>query len=328
MFRSGGGRLRNDGRWGIIIGGGLMATVGGGCASGPYKTPDFLVHQGLVSNYLVDALEHPNPDRRRQAVQKISQTRYRAEDRVLEAFDVIARTDAGDQVRCAAIEGLARSNDRRALQTLIVILGEDFQAASSQEPRKANEGISSKTREETSRTRPAAADVKWATWRALHDFFEEDPSLARELAPEVAVLARRALKLESDRNVRILAARMLRHDASRDTLEALIEHLEDEDFGVVYACGQSLRGLTGYSLELNHQTWRDWLDRTQDPFAGPPQGAVVEAETNRKRRWWWLPDYFRSIDAGAEDASDPEARAGDPDRADLKSTLTDDEFGG
>lgn len=196
------------------------------------------------------ALDGDSADARREAVVHLAKTPYLTKDVVLRALATVARNDSSPSVRYAAVRALAQSGAPEAAEPLIQI------AASS-----------SISRAETD---PRSDDLRWAALDGLDELITLD-AVAPVQLHSCRAAAENLVNRHRSRNVRVSAARLLGHFQERSALEALIEALEQRDFGVVYESERSLIHLTGQRFDHDARAWRDWLAATDDPFAGAGQ---------------------------------------------------------
>ncbi len=74
-----------------------------------------------------------------------------------------------------------------------------------------------------------------------------------------------------------------------DALEALLQALEQRDFGVCHAAEQSLMRLTGRTFNHDPLAWKAFIEEADDPFA--QRGALDdELKGNTGGAWWRLGD--------------------------------------
>jgi HEAT repeat protein len=71
---------------------------------------------------------------------------------------------------------------------------------------------------------------------------------------------------DADEGIRSEAARALGNYRFRKAIQGLLGGLDDDEFGVRYRSGESLRKLTGKDFGSDQQAWRDWFYRVSDPF--------------------------------------------------------------
>jgi len=206
-----------------------------------------LVTEDDVARYLSDALEHQDADIRRGSVDRIAETRYRSRPAVVDALDLIARTDASEAVRCAAIRALGESHDGKAVTTMLAVL------------------------DEGSGTGPAASASGQVRWEAIEVLRRRavGGADAEDLGDEVGETALRLLGSDPSRDVRVSAAGLLGYHPTRAAVRGLIDALRQRDFGVAHEAQQALHRLTGRSFDHDVARWENWLASTADPFRGP-----------------------------------------------------------
>ncbi len=242
----------------------MAALMLGGCSKSHtrFKHPRFMSKQDCAACLEV-ALDAESPDARREAILHVSKTSYLANDVVIRALATIARTDASDSVRYAAVQALAKSGAPEAVEPLLDIVSAPLEA-----------GLV---------TRPQAGDVRWAALEGL-DHAVSSGQLSDQQRQTCEDAAIHWLGRHRSRDVRISAARMLRHSPSEATLTALIDAVEQRDFGVAYHSERSLMHLTGQTFDHDAAAWRKWRAATDDPFAGAGQ---LDHELYPEEENWW-----------------------------------------
>ncbi len=240
------------------------ALVLGGCSKSHtrFKHPRFMSKTDCAACLEV-ALDAQSPDARREAILHVSKTSYLSNDIVIRALGLLARTDASDSVRYAAVQALAKSGAPEAVEPLVEIVSAPLEA-----------GLV---------TRPQAGDVRWAALEGL-DRAVSSGQLSDQQRQMCGDAAIHLLGHHRSRDVRISAARMLRWFPSADALTVLIDALEQRDFGVAYHSERSLMYLTGRTFEHDATAWREWRTATDDPFAGAGQ---LDHELHPEEAGWW-----------------------------------------
>jgi len=236
----------------------------------PRKTPQ---------QYMILAVSSEDPDVRRDAVARISASRQYAQDWAIKGFVAIACLDNDPQTRCVAIRALARTGDPRAAETILKILNyRDYPAHE---------------------VRPPDDLSRWDATVGLADLL-----LGGRVPDEYRAAAHKTLRdrlhLDSDRHVRIAAARGLAADASVETVRTLIDGLRDEDYAVVHQCEDSLVRLTGQTHDADPAAWQAWYEENRTELfahAGeipesrrPPYRNDFEKAVHNARelvRWLW-----------------------------------------
>jgi len=236
-----------------------MILSGGACHKPKVRfKPTVLATERDVAGYVNLALEHEDADVRRVSINRIVQTRYRSQPAVVDALDLIARTDASDAVRCAAIRALGESGDPKAVGTMLAILDNASDAT----------------------TRNAGGDVRWEAVEVLGRRTESGQA-AQEQRAAVRRTALRLLAGDPSRDVRLSAARLLGHDSSMEAVHGLIDALRQRDFGVAYEAEQSLTRLTGQTFDYDSTRWQEWLATANDPFPGHDEQAKAPERTSQ-----------------------------------------------
>ena len=236
----------------------------GGCSKSHtrFKSPG-LMNESDCAACLKLALDSESPDVRREAVIQISKTSHLTKDVVVKALGEIARTDSSESVRYAAVRALARAGVPGVIDPLLAVL----------------------TAEEE-RGEPKAIHVGAARCAAMEGL---DPLLdLGALNPTQRDTCRAAalecLAKNRVREVRLSAARLLRQFQDVQVLDALIEGLEQRDFGIVYESERSLGHLTGQRFEYDAVAWRQWRAATSEPFA---EAGRRDAELYPAGKNWW-----------------------------------------
>lgn len=109
--------------------------------------------------------------------------------------------------------------------------------------------------------------VRWDAAAALDSLFHADA---------IAPLSRSATSDRSSQ-VRVAAARALRHYHRADVLEMLLLCLNDRDLAVRHQAGESLSELTGEDAGTDPLAWVRVLSAKADPFEPPARP---------KKSWW------------------------------------------
>lgn len=230
-----------------------------GCAKRRVHKSAWMVTENDAARYLERALQHDSADERRDALVRLSKTRYADHEVSVDTCSTIARTDASPSVRTVAIRLIAESRRSNVARSLLDILGDSGSSRSNEM-------------------------VNVEALHALY-FLQHNEAIPDDCHEVIATTAARLLREATSRDVRIAAARLLGRCPGPGTLEALIDALDDSDFGVVYQVERSLIHLTGVSHDHDAQGWRRWLDETETPFAMLGQLDHTLERPGRKR-WW------------------------------------------
>ncbi|MCK4661103.1 MAG: hypothetical protein KAV82_16405 [Phycisphaerae bacterium] len=209
------------------------------------------------------ALDAESPGIRRDAVVRVSRATHLTNDVVIRALTTIARTDRNRSVRCAAVRALDKAGTRQVIEPLLEIV------SASVEPVDPGDR--------------GSGEVPLAALQGL------DLLVARNLLSDeqLKVCERSAIVLlgsHGSRDVRVLSARILRQFRSGAVLTALIDALEQRDFGVVYQSERSLMHLTGEEYDYLADRWRKWRAKTNDPFEGA--GRLDYKLYPPEENWW------------------------------------------
>lgn len=228
---------------------------------------------------MIVAVSSDDPDLRRDALARLSRSDKFDEEWSIKGLVAIACLENDSQTRCVAIRALARTSDARAVETMLKILNSrDYPPEEVQ---------------------PPTSLVRWDATVALANLAD-----AGRIPPESADAARQTfaarLSLDEERHARIAGARGLGSCTHRESLDALIAGLRDEDFAVVHACEESLVRLTGRTHQADPAAWESWLAANEsDAFAAagetpesrrPPYGDPLSkavGETRDLVDWMW-----------------------------------------
>jgi len=212
---------------------------------------------------MLAAFAAEDSDQRRAALAKVAKSKVRDADWAIKGYVTIALLDSDPQARCVAIRALARGRDPRALETLLKLLNHrDYP------PQEV---------------RPPDELCRWDATAALADL-----AAAGAVAPEQLDPARQAfidrLRLDTSPHVRLAAARGLSCCPHEESVRALIERMDDENFAVVHQCEDSLARLTGVTQHCDAQAWKDWLaENESDLFAHAGDVPPSRAQPYRNR---------------------------------------------
>ncbi len=254
-------RRRVNAGWAFGLAGAVVFCTISGCGKHLLPQRTWLLTEGDVARTLEISLEAPSADARRGALERLKDSRFVNHKTVLDACDVIARTDASPSVCCAAIAIVTESDRPKSIDTLLDLL-----------------------------TPPANNTVGTVDRVRLDAIRGLDTKIRQGLVPAEkleAVVAKVSGLLHNDRSrdVRVAAARLLGGIASRESLVALIGGLNDADFGVVYHSEQSLMHLTGVTHRHDARAWQTWLGRSTDPFA--MRGQIDDQLGSAPKPGWW-----------------------------------------
>lgn len=236
----------------------------------PRKTPQ---------QYMVLAVSSEDPDVRRDAVARVSDSKKYDEDWAVKGFIAIACLENDPQTRCVAIRALARSRDPRATETALKII--NYRDYPPEE------------------VWPPVEIVRWDATELLATHSAQG-LVPEELRADVQQTLIDRLRLDSNRHARVAAARGLGYYPRPTVVEALITGLRDENFAVVHECEGALVKLTGHSHGGSVLAWEEWWETNQGaPFADaghvpedwqPPYDNKWEKfsyETKDFVRWLW-----------------------------------------
>jgi len=242
----------------------LCGAALGGCARSHvrYKHPAFMNEADCAACLRV-ALDAESADARREAVVQVSKSPHFANEIVVRVLATIARADKSESVRYAAARALAKSEVLGAVEPLVEIVSAPDDSVSGSGPRLGM--------------------VCAAALEGLGPFVARG-GLSDEQRCACEAAAIDLLKKHLSRDVRLSAARFLRRFPSRGVLNALIDALDQRDFGVVYQSERSLMHLTGETFDCNAAAWRKWLTTTDAPFAG---AGLLDHKLYPDEKDWW-----------------------------------------
>jgi len=219
-----------------------LPLVASGCRDWSMKSLMSKVKGPSRKELVAQMFESPDPDRRREAIEEIADNDWGRREPYLKAFSLKA-TDRqeDDTVRCAALRALARAGEKGYVGPVVQTL------------------------------RDASPVVRG------------DAAVALDSLPDGRAVAplRRAAVSDPATDVRVAAAKALRHHRRKDVLETLLACLDDPEFAVRFQAGESLSELTGEQGGSDAEKWAKILSGKPDPFARP---------ADRERRWY---DRFR-----------------------------------
>ncbi len=253
----------------------LALLILAGCSDASLNTlvQKVLQPKRTPQQYMLIAVSEKDPDLRRKAVAKVADSDQLDTEWAIKGMTAIALLEDDPQTRCVAIRALGRIDDPRALQTLLKVLNhEDYPPA---------------------QVRPPVAVCRWDAATVLADLAISGkvPDDQRDAVRKTLL---KLLERDTDRNVRVAAARGLAAFRDVDVVRALIDALEDEDFAVCWQCEDSLRKLTGCSNDAEAYAWRAWLEKhADDPFAQADQHAGEEKPGTLERLWRGMTGIFR-----------------------------------
>lgn len=220
----------------------------------PPKTPQ---QYGLI------AVSDSDPDARRSAVAKVADSDESRSDWAIKIFTAIALLDDDPQTRGVAIRSLGQIGGPAGTEPLLKILNH-----ADHPPQEV---------------RPPDALCRWDATAALAEVAATGmPETSLDTA--VSTFARLLAK-DTDRNTRAAAAYGLGWLQRRESLEALIEGLSDEEFIVAYECESALMRLTGRTHRYSAFAWQEWYESNQSaPFAHA--GELADARTPPYSNRW------------------------------------------
>ena len=252
-----------------------------GCSSEQLDKAVKQVFFGKTSSAeLITAIENPDPDRRRQAVENIAKSDMVSEDWAITGFSAIARTDPDPHVRCAAIRALQRSGRPEAAEPLLQILNW----------RQHRDTV----------TTPPDQQVRWDATAVISSLCSWS-LIPDALLDQTRQTLLRLLDGDTDQNVRLASARGLGcFPGNLDVVKELIAALDDNNFGVVYEAERSLIKLTGMTFECDPDAWAAWLKAADAPFARA--GRLPDSIEPEASGWWQRSAARKALTAWQNDA--------------------------
>ncbi len=170
-------------------------------------------------------LTHPDADIRRDAIGKLSGKKFSRLKSTPELLGVVALDDPDGLVRAEAVKSLSKFSEwENLLKTL---------EATSVDP-------SSEVRLETVRALQKQLNRKHLDCLISMVSSEKEPNVKSE-----------ALMAISDYN-------------EKRATRILLDHLNDNNFRVRYACRNGLVSVTSVDFEYDSKAWKDWLDANSD----------------------------------------------------------------
>lgn len=208
-----------------------------------------------AQQYMLAAVSDSDADVRREAVARVARSKKVREDWAIKGLIAIATLESDPQTRSVAIRALAATDDLRAADVMLRILNYNTQPPAE--------------------IRPPEDEARWEATVALADL-----SQRARVPPELHDLARTTLlerlKRDSNRLVRVAAARGLGCYPHADSVAGLIDGLRDADFAVIAECESALVRLTGHTADYSAPAWDAWASQHADTlFAG--RGTVPDS---------------------------------------------------
>jgi len=197
--------------------------------------------------YMLLAVSSDDPDVRRDAVTRISRSKDARRDWAVKGYVAIALLESNAQTRCVAIRALARTGDIRAVDTCLKILNHtDYPPAE---------------------VWPPVPLVRADCAEALTTLAQRGQVPDEYRAGALRTLCR-LLRNDTDRYVRLAAARGLGYFPDAEAVQALIAGLRDSEYAVVHHCEDSLVRLTGVTHHSDPAAWEVWVtEHADDLFA-------------------------------------------------------------
>ena len=240
----------------------LLAGSAAGCVGSSTRSKRVWT-QAQAEGILLQALEEEAPDDRRRAIRRISRSKYVGESITIKAMSLIVKTDASQIVRRQAARALGLSGQQQAFEPLLAVLDAENHLKEVLAPDVA---------------------LKRTCLDELHRLLTA--GLLPAESAKVIDIARRHLREEPDREVRMASCRVLGCFRESEALEALIEAVGQSEFAVNHEAEQALIRLTGMTHHGDYQQWRGWRQETADPFARAGRQPAELAQGSKSRSWW------------------------------------------
>ncbi|MGH7213437.1 MAG: HEAT repeat domain-containing protein [Tepidisphaeraceae bacterium] len=167
------------------------------------------------------------PDERRVGINYLTARPYGRQDPYTERYEQVAELDSDWLVRATAVRALNRSRDAEAVDVYLKALGDQNKF------------------------------VRLEAAKALANVPDE-----RAVEPLTRVVGNE----NEDKDVRIAATGALRHYHTLPVARALVEVLDNRDFGVAWQANRSLRTLTGRDLRYDEAAWLEYITGPEKPF--------------------------------------------------------------
>lgn len=218
---------------------------------------------------MIIAVSDTDPDLRRDAVARVANSKQMDREWAVKGFIAIALLENDPQARCVAIRALGRSNDARAVETMLKLLNY--------------------TEQPVEEVRPPEAICRWDAMAALADLLAAG-NVPDDLFDAVKATLLKGLTIDDDRHVRTAAARGLGHYFETDVVRALIDALIDLDFAVAHECETSLVRLTGRTHSCDRTLWNAWYEINRDDLFAHA-GEIPDSRRRPYRNRWEKAGY-------------------------------------
>lgn len=226
-----------------------------------------------LSESAAKAFDLYDPDRRREGLQELADSRFGGDEPYLVAYRTALgpppEAPAGDPtVRAAALRALGRHGGAADLPIAIAYLEDD------------------------------SPFVRWEAARALEHLPGQATGLVRALTTVV-------IDVDQPSDVRQAAARALARQRNPLAFDALVTTLADSDFAVVHAAQRSLQTLTGQDdLGVEPGEWAAWAQGRRDRL-------FENAHLYQPLAYPESPSFWDRL-TGADEADEPADTPGDP----------------
>lgn len=161
-----------------------------------------------------------SPDHRRQGILQLAKSDFGRHEPYTKRYRQIAQSDPDFTVRAAAVRALNWARDKEAVPVFIAAMAD------------ANEL------------------VRWQAAKALSNVPD---------ASAVDALTRAVGNGAENKDVRMAAAKALRHYRTAPVARALVATLNGKDFGVAWHARRSLRDITGQDFRFDDKKWAEYL---------------------------------------------------------------------
>jgi hypothetical protein len=269
----------------LVVVVGAAALCLSGCGEQADKNFKALVYRPTPQRAVLYALQDENPDARRRYLRALINRKELKQDWAVKALDVIARTDVDPQVRCIAIQGLARSERMEAVGTAVAILN----------PKTT--------------TRPVRAgeeDVRLDCLNLLIAWLQAG-KIPQDRMETIREIFLKAAADEQALQVRMAGVRGLRYLPDANALKVLLTAMRESSFGLQYEAEMSMRCLTGHVGNFEAKDWETWLAGAKDPFAR--RNAYAQEQRSQDTFWRRSGEAVNEMWTAWQGSSKPTGRA-------------------
>lgn len=227
---------------------------------------------------MLTAISDSDADVRREAVANVASSNEADTEWAVKGFAMMALLERDPQARCIAIRALADTGDASAAETLLKVLNyREFKPTT---------------------VRPPDDAARWDATDGVATLLERGQVPEDQLDTCRETLLR-LLRGDSDRHVRLCAARGLGSFVCEPSVRGLIGGLRDDDFAVVHACEDSLVRITGVTHDCQAREWEEWLAAHEQDMLAHAGELPPSREPPYRNRWQKMSyntrEFFRWI---------------------------------